>query len=84
MRQDEAHICYVLMRSKFIYSLGPDLFDLLFSIIGNSEQGIVGKESTPFLLKRVNELTGGNSLKSSMFCFAGLVLICFCDCMDFM
>jgi pseudouridine-5'-phosphate glycosidase len=37
-----------------------------------SEQGIVGKESTPFLLKRVNELTGGNSLKSSKF----LLYIC--------
>ncbi|OAQ24895.1 Indigoidine synthase A family protein [Linnemannia elongata AG-77] len=32
----------------------------------SSEQGIVGKESTPFLLKRVNELTGGNSLKSNI------------------
>ncbi|KAF8941739.1 hypothetical protein BGZ47_007239 [Haplosporangium gracile] len=30
------------------------------------EQGIIGKESTPFLLKRVNELTGGNSLKSNI------------------
>ncbi|KAG0208255.1 hypothetical protein BGX28_000720 [Mortierella sp. GBA30] len=30
------------------------------------EQHIVGKESTPFLLKRVNELTGGNSLKSNI------------------
>ncbi|KAG0301161.1 hypothetical protein BGZ98_008584 [Dissophora globulifera] len=29
------------------------------------EQKIFGKEITPFLLKRVNELTGGNSLKSS-------------------
>ena len=44
----------------------------------------MGKESTPFLLKRVNELTGGNSLKSSMFCFPELVLISFCYCMDFM
>jgi pseudouridine-5'-phosphate glycosidase len=32
---------------------------------GHSENNILGKESTPFLLKRVNELTGGNSLKSS-------------------
>ncbi|KAG0043137.1 hypothetical protein BGZ83_011786 [Gryganskiella cystojenkinii] len=32
----------------------------------SSEQGIFGKESTPFLLKRVNELTGGNSLKSNI------------------
>ncbi|KAG0263601.1 hypothetical protein BG011_008545 [Mortierella polycephala] len=30
------------------------------------QQNIVGKESTPFLLKRVNELTGGNSLKSNI------------------
>ncbi|CAO3564605.1 unnamed protein product [Mortierella alpina] len=30
------------------------------------EQNIAGKESTPFLLKRVNELTGGNSLKSNI------------------
>ncbi|KAI1315821.1 hypothetical protein EDD11_000316 [Mortierella claussenii] len=30
------------------------------------EQKIYGKESTPFLLKRVNELTGGNSLKSTL------------------
>ncbi|KAF8977263.1 hypothetical protein BGZ46_007530 [Entomortierella lignicola] len=32
----------------------------------SKEQGIYGKESTPFLLKRVNELTGGNSLKSNI------------------
>ncbi|KAF9932996.1 hypothetical protein FBU30_006820 [Linnemannia zychae] len=31
-----------------------------------TEKGIGGKESTPFLLKRVNELTGGNSLKSNI------------------
>lgn len=30
------------------------------------EQGIVGKESTPFLLARVCELTGGNSLDSNI------------------
>ncbi|ORZ11350.1 Indigoidine synthase A like protein-domain-containing protein [Lobosporangium transversale] len=30
------------------------------------EQNIFGKESTPFLLKRVNELTGGGSLKSNI------------------
>lgn len=38
----------------------------MFQNKNNSEQGIFGKESTPFLLKRVNELTGGHSLKSSM------------------
>ncbi len=30
------------------------------------EQGIKGKESTPFLLSRVKELTGGESLKSNI------------------
>ncbi|MFM2275392.1 MAG: hypothetical protein RL211_1264 [Pseudomonadota bacterium] len=30
------------------------------------QQGIGGKESTPFLLARVNELTGGNSLASNI------------------
>ncbi|MTI13879.1 pseudouridine-5'-phosphate glycosidase [Sansalvadorimonas verongulae] len=30
------------------------------------EQGIKGKESTPFLLSRVKELTGGDSLKSNI------------------
>ncbi|KAF9424158.1 hypothetical protein BGZ94_008076 [Podila epigama] len=30
------------------------------------ELNVLGKESTPFLLKRVNELTGGNSLKSNI------------------
>jgi pseudouridine-5'-phosphate glycosidase len=30
------------------------------------EQGILGKESTPFLLARVCELTGGNSLDSNI------------------
>ncbi|KAG0006460.1 hypothetical protein BGZ65_007739, partial [Modicella reniformis] len=32
----------------------------------SKEQMIFGKESTPFLLKRVSELTGGNSLKSNI------------------
>jgi len=30
------------------------------------EQGIKGKETTPFLLARVVELTGGNSLESNI------------------
>ena len=30
------------------------------------EQGIKGKETTPFLLARVSELTGGNSLASNI------------------
>jgi pseudouridine-5'-phosphate glycosidase len=31
-----------------------------------SQQGIAGKESTPFLLARVSEITGGNSLASNI------------------
>jgi pseudouridylate synthase len=31
-----------------------------------AQQGIAGKASTPFLLERVNELTGGNSLASNI------------------
>ncbi len=31
-----------------------------------SPQGVIGKESTPFLLARVAELTGGDSLKSNI------------------
>ncbi len=30
------------------------------------QQGIVGKETTPFLLARVNEITGGNSLAANI------------------
>jgi pseudouridine-5'-phosphate glycosidase len=30
------------------------------------EQGVAGKESTPFLLARVAELTGGDSLASNI------------------
>jgi pseudouridine-5'-phosphate glycosidase len=36
------------------------------SLTEADEQGIVGKESTPFLLARVCELTGGNSLDSNI------------------
>ncbi|WP_410736410.1 pseudouridine-5'-phosphate glycosidase [Citrobacter freundii] len=41
------------------------------------EQGVVGKESTPFLLERVAELTGGDSLKSNIqLVFNNAVLAC--------
>ena len=41
------------------------------------EQGVVGKESTPFLLARVAELTGGDSLKSNIqLVFNNAVLAC--------
>lgn len=40
-------------------------------------QGITGKESTPFLLARVAELTGGDSLKSNIqLVFNNAVLAC--------
>ena len=31
-----------------------------------AEKGVIGKEQTPFLLKRTNELTGGESLRSNI------------------
>ena len=41
------------------------------------EQGVVGKESTPFLLARVAELTGGDSLKSNIqLVFNNAILAC--------
>ena len=41
------------------------------------EQGVVGKASTPFLLARVAELTGGDSLKSNIqLVFNNAVLAC--------
>lgn len=36
------------------------------SILEAKEKGISGKEATPFLLKRVNELSGGESLQSNI------------------
>ncbi|MFZ8814714.1 pseudouridine-5'-phosphate glycosidase [Klebsiella michiganensis] len=41
------------------------------------EQGVVGKASTPFLLARVAELTGGDSLKSNIqLVFNNTILAC--------
>ena len=41
------------------------------------EQGVVGKSSTPFLLARVAELTGGDSLKSNIqLVFNNAILAC--------
>ncbi len=41
------------------------------------QQGVVGKESTPFLLARVAELTGGDSLKSNIqLVFNNAILAC--------
>lgn len=41
------------------------------------QQGVVGKESTPFLLVRVAELTGGDSLKSNIqLVFNNAILAC--------
>jgi len=39
------------------------------------EQGIIGKDSTPFLLKRVNELSGGESLTSSTLTCLLLIVV---------
>eukprot|EP00409_Alexandrium_fundyense_P008038 CAMPEP_0195045150 /NCGR_PEP_ID=MMETSP0347-20130606/13302_1 /TAXON_ID=2932 /ORGANISM="Alexandrium fundyense, Strain CCMP1719" /LENGTH=51 /DNA_ID=CAMNT_0040072885 /DNA_START=5 /DNA_END=157 /DNA_ORIENTATION=- len=32
----------------------------------SQDQGIKGNEVTPFLLKRINELTGGESLRANI------------------
>lgn len=41
------------------------------------EQGVIGKKSTPFLLARVAELTGGDSLKSNIqLVFNNAILAC--------
>ena len=53
----------------------PEEFAMPFDVINNAidqaiaesvEKGIHGKETTPFLLARVSELTGGNSLASNI------------------
>lgn len=50
------------------YSMDPDIISAAIdnAVKEASERGIVGKDTTPFLLARVNELTGGNSLKSNI------------------
>jgi len=36
------------------------------ALLEATQQGVAGKESTPFLLARVSELTGGDSLASNI------------------
>ncbi len=53
----------------------PEEFEMDYDTINNAietavkeaeEKGIVGKESTPFLLSKVKEITGGSSLESNI------------------
>lgn len=53
----------------------PEEFEMNYDTINNAietavkeaeEKGIVGKESTPFLLSKVKEITGGSSLESNI------------------
>ena len=53
----------------------PEQFEMDYDTINNAinaavkeadEKGIVGKESTPFLLAKVKEITGGSSLESNI------------------
>ncbi|STJ19580.1 indigoidine synthase A like protein [Escherichia coli] len=44
----------------------PSMQQLIKAVAEAEEQGVIGKESTPFLLARVAELTGGDSLKSNI------------------
>ncbi|MER1975355.1 pseudouridine-5'-phosphate glycosidase [Pseudocitrobacter faecalis] len=47
------------------------------AVVEAEQQGVVGKESTPFLLARVAELTGGDSLKSNIqLVFNNAILAC--------
>ena len=55
----------------------PEQFAIDQAVKEAEEQGVVGKESTPFLLARVAELTGGDSLKSNIqLVFNNAVLAC--------
>jgi len=46
----------------------PEEFEMDYDTINKEaeEKGIVGKESTPFLLSKVKEITGGSSLESNI------------------
>jgi len=53
----------------------PEEFEMDYDTINSAietavkeaeEKGIVGKESTPFLLAKVKEITGGSSLESNI------------------
>lgn len=50
------------------YSMDKSVIDAAIdtAIAQANEQGIHGKETTPFLLAKVSELTGGNSLESNI------------------
>ena len=50
------------------YSMPKDIIDAAIdrAIAECNEKGIKGKETTPFLLARVAELTGGDSLASNI------------------
>ncbi|MGF1908472.1 pseudouridine-5'-phosphate glycosidase [Vibrio kasasachensis] len=50
------------------YAMSPELITSAIetALTEAEEQGIAGKESTPFLLARVCELTGGNSLDANI------------------
>ncbi len=50
---------YAMPRAEVDQAIGQALQEA-------QEQGVVGKESTPFLLARVSELTGGNSLAANI------------------
>ena len=58
-------------------SIGQELQEAVEVALDEAEQNGVnrrGKEATPWLLRRIGELTGGNSLDSSWFS-EGLILL---------
>ena len=50
------------------YSMNPDVINSAINeaISEANKAGIKGKETTPFLLAKVKELTGGDSLESNI------------------
>ena len=50
------------------YSMNPDVINSAIdrAIVEANEQGVKGKDTTPFLLAKVKELTGGDSLESNI------------------
>lgn len=56
-----------IIESQFVFPVSLSLFSHNYYLV--SEKNISGKEMTPFLLQRINELTGGESLRASTYTF---------------
>jgi pseudouridylate synthase len=56
------YVCHMMLRG-----LAGVAVVLLIHVRPSREENICGKATTPFLLSKINELTGGDSLEASMF-----------------